>query len=304
MGMMDGKVFAQLYSLITTNNATEYVLPALEALSEIGYDGVELMGANDCGMTPEGFRRHLEALHLIPISSHNLTTEADFEFAEAMGIHYGDIRAEMPDSKLDTILRICEKMNADGALRLKHGIHAVYHNHSQEFRKIEGQEELYVYDVMLQNTDPKLVNFEFDVGWGAFSGAKPIDFIRKYPGRFPLIHVKEALRTANSDEELEHFPKDVLKLGPPIRPRNPKAATEGHLKYISLFTEEQARIMYGRRSWNGRLGTGIIDWKELAEACVAQGTVAFINEREHYGYSPEDDEIVCARDDYNYLRNL
>ena len=304
MSAMDGKVFAQLYSLISTNNITEYVLPALEALSRIGYDGVELMGANTCGMTAEGFRKHLEGLRLKPISSHNLKTEEDFEFAEALDIHYGDIRAELPDSKMDTILRICEQMNADGEIRKKHGIKAVYHNHSQEFRKIEGQDDLYVYDVMIQNTDPDLVDFEFDVGWGAFSGAKPVDFIRKYPGRFPLIHVKEALRTAQSDEELEHFPKDVLKLGPPIRPRNPKAAKEGHLKYISLFTEEQARIMYGRRSWNGKLGTGIIDWKELADACLKQGTVGFISEREHYGYCPEDDEIICAQDDYNYLRSL
>ena len=50
--------------------------------------------------------------------------------------------------------------------------------------------------------------------------------------------------------------------------------------------------------------TEVINWKELAEACIDQGTVGFINEREHYGYSPEDDEIVCARDDYEYLRSL
>ena len=61
MGMLDGKVFAQLYSLISTNNATENVLPALEILSKIGYDGVELMGANTCGMSVEGFRKHLES---------------------------------------------------------------------------------------------------------------------------------------------------------------------------------------------------------------------------------------------------
>ena len=304
MGMLDGKVFAQLYSLISTNNVTENVLPALEVLSKIGYDGVELMGANTCGMSVEGFRKHLESLHLIPISSHNLTTEEHFEFAQGMGIHYGDIRAEMPDSKMDTILKVCEKMNEDGRIRQKYGIHAVYHNHSQEFRKIEGQNDLYVYDVMIQNTDPSLVGFEFDVGWGAFSGVKPIDFIRKYPGRFPLIHVKEVLRSAVSDAELEHFPADVLKMGPPIKPRNPKAAKEGHLKYITYFTEEQARILYNRRRWNGRLGTGIIDWKELAETCIAQGTVGFINEREHYGYSPEDNEIICAKDDYEYLRSL
>ena len=97
---------------------------------------------------------------------------------------------------------------------------------------------------------------------------------------------------------------DVLKLGMPIRPENPKAAKEGVLADINLFTEEQAAIMYWARHWNGRLGEGIIDWKALSEALEAQGVEAYICEREYFSYEGGGDAVTCSRQDYEYLKRL
>lgn len=160
------------------------------------------------------------------------------------------------------------------------------------------------YKKLIQNTDPDYVNFELDCGWCAFSGCDPTEYVRKYPGRFPLVHVKEALRTAYCDDELEHFPKDVLKIGMPVGPVNPKAAKEGFLADINLFTEEQASIMYWSRHWNGRLGDGIIDWKALSDALEAQGVEAYICEREYYSYEGGGTAYICAQQDYEYLKQL
>lgn len=301
---MKNKVYAQLYSLLRTNQ--EDLIPSLKKMSEIGFDGVELMGTYMAGMKISEYKKLLEELHLDPISSHGLNGEKDFEIAQELGIRYTDIRAEVIDYSRDSVLRTCEEMNKEGKLRAKYGIKAVLHNHSQEFRWIEGEEgKTRVYDILIANTDPVYVGFEFDVGWGAFSGVDPVEFVKKYPGRFPLIHVKEANRVAINDDELEHFPKEVLALGNPIKPAHPEAGKTGIERGFSFFSAEQARLLYECRTWNCRLGEGIIDWKALIDACEAQGTEAYICEREYYSYEGgNDDAALCAKHDYDYLRSL
>lgn len=301
---MKNKVYAQLYSLLRTNQ--EDLITSLEKISEIGYDGVELMGTYTAGMSVGEYRKFLEELKLDPISTHGLNGERDYAIAMELGIRYTDIRADIKDYTRDGVLKACEQMNKEGKLRTKYGMKAVLHNHSQEFRWIQGEEgKTRVYDVLIANTDPAYVGFEFDVGWGAFSGINPVEFVKKYPGRFPLIHVKEAGRTAICDDELEHFPKEVLTLGKPIKPAHPEAGKNGIERGFSFFSARQARMLYECRTWNCRLGEGIIDWRALKEACEAQGTEGYISEREYYGYEGGNhDAVLCAKHDYDYLRNL
>lgn len=301
---MKGKVYAQLYTFLKTNQ--KELIPSLRMMSEIGFDGVELMGTYTAGLSLHEYKAFLKELHLDPISSHNLKTEEDWAFGQELGVRFTDIRPDMGDYSYDSIMKAAEEMNKQAEARLKYRIHAVLHNHSQEFRWVKGQEGINrVYDLLIQNTDPALVGFEFDVGWGAFSGVDVVEFVKKYPGRFPVIHVKETNRTSKNDDELEHFPAAVLALGKPITPFNSGAAKSGHLKNMCYFTEEQARILYAGRNWNCRLGNGIIDWKALSEALEAQGIVAYIDEREYYDYEGgNDDPYTCAKQDYEFLRAL
>ncbi len=302
--MAKSKIYAQLYTILRTNQARS--LEALKQISEIGFAGVELMGTNTCGLTTEEYKKYITDLGLDPISSHNLSSEADFEWAREMGIRYNDVRPDLGNGTYDDIMRAAEDMNAQGKLRAKHGIKAVLHNHSQEFRKITGKEdeEDRIYDLLIKNTDPEFVNFELDIGWCAFSGCDPIEYVKKYAGRFPVVHVKEANRVAFNDDELEHFPRDILAMGMPIRPVNPKAAKEGFLADICFFTEEQAAIMYWGRHWNARLGNGIIDWKALTDALEAQGIEAYISEREYFSYEGGGDAYTAAKQDFEYLDKL
>ena len=69
----------------------------------------------------------------------------------------------------------------------KAGIQFAYHNHNFEFAPADGK---LPYDILLESCDPKLVKMEMDLCWIAAAGKDPLDYFRRYPGRFPLVHVK------------------------------------------------------------------------------------------------------------------
>ena len=83
---------------------------------------------------------------------------------------------------------ICNYMNAVGEMVNKAGMKFGYHNHSHEFNKVEEQ---CWYDYMLKNTDPAKVFFQMDVYWAVRGQVSPVEYFKKYPGRFTLLHIKD-----------------------------------------------------------------------------------------------------------------
>jgi len=83
--------------------------------------------------------------------------------------------------------RAAETFNKAGALTQKAGIQFAYHNHHFEFVPVDGKKPL---DLILETCDPKLVKIELDLCWAAAAGQDPVAWFDKYPGRFPLVHVK------------------------------------------------------------------------------------------------------------------
>jgi sugar phosphate isomerase/epimerase len=84
--------------------------------------------------------------------------------------------------------KVAEAFNKAGEECKSRGLKFGYHNHAYEFES-EGGEVL--YDVLLINTDPTLVHMEMDLGWVIVGGKNPLDYFTKYPGRFPLWHLKD-----------------------------------------------------------------------------------------------------------------
>lgn len=82
-----------------------------------------------------------------------------------------------------------DQLNKLGEMTQKAGIRVAYHNHFWEFRNLgNGTKGL---DVLLAFTDPKLVDFEFDIFWAEKAGISPQTYFERYPGRFPLWHIKD-----------------------------------------------------------------------------------------------------------------
>jgi sugar phosphate isomerase/epimerase len=79
--------------------------------------------------------------------------------------------------------------NRAGEASKKAGIQFAYHNHWFEFLPVDGKKP---YDILLAETDPNLVKMELDLCWITVAGSDPLAYFDKYPGRFPLVHAKDA----------------------------------------------------------------------------------------------------------------
>ncbi len=293
---MATKAYAQVYSLIRQDRTPQLLYDALAKFSKMGYDGIEGIGANTAGLSMPNFKKYLADLNLDMCSVMNLSTDEELAYGAFMGARY-DVAGFRPKSlSRDDILRACDEVNEFSRKVKAAGMMNLIHNHAHEFGQVEGEPEgVTPYDLILQNTDPDLVGMEIDVGWVQFAGANPVDIIKKYPGRFRIIHVKECNRIAKDAEEREHFPKKVLDMGPP--------------KFINgapKFSPIQEKMMYEARNFNVELGNGLIDWPALAAAAKGQGfPVYFVSEREYYHcYGADGNEDICAQKDCDFIHSL
>jgi sugar phosphate isomerase/epimerase len=94
--------------------------------------------------------------------------------------------------------RAVELFNKAGEASQKAGIQFAYHNHSFEFAPVEGLGGKSAYDYLLAETDPKLVKMEMDLCWISVAGKDPLSYFDKYPGRFPMVHVKDYVNDPNA----------------------------------------------------------------------------------------------------------
>ncbi len=178
----------------------------LSRLAEIGYNSVEAAGYSIAdstfyGMKPKAFADKLNGLGIKLNSSHSGcdldTADKTFTDAAEAGckyIVYPYLAAPLRQN-IDDYKAVAEKFNKLGEIAKKYNLRFGYHNHSFEFEKMDNQMGM---NVLLAETDPKLVTFELDLYWVTKGGQNPVDFIKKHPGRFELFHVKDM---ANSDDQ-------------------------------------------------------------------------------------------------------
>ncbi|MBI5372374.1 MAG: TIM barrel protein [Sphingobacteriales bacterium] len=204
-----GEFGIQLYTL-------RDVLPAdpkgiLKQLASFGYKQIESYeGAQGMfwGMSPADFKKYLDDLGLRIVSSH-CDTSKDFEKkaadAAAIGMNYLVCPWKGPQKSIDDFKRFAEEFNQKGEICKKNGIRFAYHNHAYSFQTLEGQ---LPQDVMMNGTDPSLVDFEMDIYWVVAAGMDAEAWLRKYRNRFRLCHVKD-----RSTRPVEDDGKNSVDLG-------------------------------------------------------------------------------------------
>ncbi|MEN9729711.1 MAG: hypothetical protein RLZ91_828 [Bacteroidota bacterium] len=193
----------------------------LNALAEMGYKYVEhanYVNRKFYGWDAKEFRKRLDDLGIKMPSGHTVMGKAhwddsknDFtdlwkytvEDAAVMGqelVISPSIDMGIRKDK-NLLLKYMEIFNKSGELCNKSGMRFGYHNHDFEFsEKLDGE---LLYDIMLNNTDPKLVAQQLDIGNMINGGGVPAEVMKKFPGRFVSMHVKDEVPSAAGHEKFE-----------------------------------------------------------------------------------------------------
>ncbi len=209
----------QLYSV--RNEMMKDPLGTLKQLASFGYKYVEhanYINRQFYGYSAADFRKVLDDLGLKMPSGHTVMGKGHWdadkkEFTDAWKWTVEDaavagqqfvISPWLDDSlrkTYDDLVRYMEVFNKSGELCKKSGMKFGYHNHDFEFsQQLNGQS---VYDIILSNTDQSLVMQQLDIGNLYNGGAKAIDIVKKFPGRFESMHVKDEILAKSGHEKYE-----------------------------------------------------------------------------------------------------
>jgi len=215
-------------------------------VAKIGYKEVEFAGY--FGRTGQQVRAVLEKNSLSAPSTHVQYDELDDKFpsvietSKTIGLKYivcpwipEDLRKSP-----DIWKKASEKFNRCGDLSKKAGMQFAYHNHWFEFLPVDGK---LPYDELLKLCDANLVKMEMDLCWITAAGGDPLKYFNAYPGRFPLVHVKD-------------------------------------LKTLPKITAGGAQN-YGDTVDLTEVGSGLIDWKRIFAQSDKAGIKHYIVEHDH-----------------------
>ena len=183
----------QLYSF--RNEMAEDAIGTLKQIASLGFKEIETARSNKghyYGLSPAEMKSVCNDLKMNLKSGH---VQLDENWQQTMdeAVESGQeylICSSMPSSgqTVDNYKKVAEEFNKAGEACKKMNLKFGYHNHEYEF---ESENNQILYDVLLTNTEPGLVHMELDLGWVAASGMDPLDYFTRYPGRFPLWHLKD-----------------------------------------------------------------------------------------------------------------
>jgi len=187
-----GPIGLQLYSLRA--QFAKDVPGTFDEVKRFGFKYVELAGTY--GLTPEQFKQELSKRGLVAIASHfsyddyRKDPEAVAKQAEELGLKYAGVAWIPHEGAFDekTCREAIETFNKAGAVLAKHGIKFFYHVHGYEFQPYKDGTLL---DLLIQETDPKLVSYEMDIFWVVFPNQDPVQLFQKYGKRWQLVHLKD-----------------------------------------------------------------------------------------------------------------
>ena len=199
-GRLD-RLGVQLYTV--RGRMEQDVAATLREVAAAGYREVETAGLFD--LAPDQFRAALDAAGLVspaghyPLDAIRQQPEATLGVARTLGQQWIVVPWLDPAERTaGGYERLAGDLNRFGAAARDGGMRVAYHNHEFEFEPLgDGRTG---YDLLLDGTDPSLVDIELDLFWAVRGGRDPIALFATHPGRFALCHVKDMRDIAGSQE--------------------------------------------------------------------------------------------------------
>lgn len=230
------KAVQQIMLGSVTKNEKE-TLETLNRIKKAGYDGIELNGfmirptsflvrtmTKMAGM-PVGKGGNYDWASLVKqaglqvVSVHEdlgtIQRESDTVITEAKNfgtdkvVITGMYRFDYSDK--NAVLKLARDLNEAGETLKQSGIHLLYHNHNCEFRKVEPGKT--AYDLLIENTEPDLVGFEFDSYWPTEAGVSAISLMKKLGSRMKLYHINDRGTRLEGASMTPILKSDSMELG-------------------------------------------------------------------------------------------
>lgn len=274
---MNVRVGLQLYSV--RESLARDAWRTLTRLAEVGFTRLEAANHNALtdpgvgfGVAAPALRAQLANLglsivgcHINPLQLDILPRALDYQ-AELGNTQFGCDIEFFPYGDRDYVMRRAEVFNNVGELARERGMRFYYHNHFQEFQRFGDD---YVYDLILENTDPNLVKLEIDTYWMYRGGQDPIAWMEKCSDRVVLLHQKDF--PADAPQPLHLFDGVVSPT------ENIESAVFRQRKDTRCFTE---------------IGTGVLPIQDILDAAGALPALDYlILEQDHTAM----DEIESVR---------
>lgn len=231
------KKAVQQFMLGTVMNNEKQARETLAAVKNSGYDGIELCSfmIHPMGMVvriltqaagmPVGKGGNLDWHALVKKSGLEVvglhldlgTLEKDIsacaEEAKSFGTKYivitGMYRFNYGSEA--AVKELAQRLNKAGKALKEQGMELLYHNHNCELRRTESGKP--AYEILLKETDPEYVNFEFDSYWFAEGGADPLDWMQKLGNRMKLWHINDRGSRVRGASMTPILKSDSMELG-------------------------------------------------------------------------------------------
>lgn len=218
-------VAVQLYSVRDEMEKDFY--GTIKSMKEIGYDGVEFAGL--FGEDPEKIKAFCDEIGIVPISAHvpyyDMLANPEGVLGDyaKIGCKYVAVPYLTEECRpgTDGFAATVEGIRKIGEAAKALGIQLLYHNHDFEFVKIG---EDYALDVLYSTVPADLLQTEIDTCWVNVAGVNPAEYIEKYSGRSPVVHLKDFRKSGDKlgklydligiDDEGEAEPEDAFSFMP------------------------------------------------------------------------------------------
>ena len=180
---------------------------SLQRLAEMGYNAAELVqwggDPNVFGLPAADFKALCDRYGIDIISTHSSIQEDPaqeeavmqrwrelFAIQQACGGRYFVIPSYQADYTVAGVQRMADYFNRVGRVAAEYGLKLGYHNHSGEFTQLADSNAV-MWEYLVEHTDPAYVCFELDVYWCSKGGKSPVEYLRKYPDRIEMLHIKD-----------------------------------------------------------------------------------------------------------------
>ena len=272
---MSFPVAIQVYSV--RDYAEKDLFGTLKELKRMGYDGVEFAGLY--GYEPAQIKKWCDSLGLAPISAHvplaEMLADVDKVIADykAVGCEYIVVPYVTEERRPggEKFYQMVDEIRAIGEKCKAAGLTLLYHNHDFEFKKLESGE--YGLDYLYSNVPADLLQTELDECWVKYSGLNPAEYLLKYSGRSPVVHLKDF----HIEGEMEGDPYALIGLN------------EGEEKKSSAFEFRP-------------LGKGVQDIPSIIEAAHQAGSKWLIVEQDNPSMGLEP--MQCIQTSIEFLKSI